>query len=444
MTTAAPTPERLRQSVAPFLEFFGGPFAQLNTEPDVANFAVGNPQEMPLSAYVEALQHHVVPLDKDWFAYKLSEPASQRTVAATLSARTGLDWDPRDVAMTNGGFAAIAVALRTLVQPGDEVLFVSPPWFFYEILILVAGGEPVRVKLEPPAFDLDVDRIAAAITPRTRVVLVNSPHNPTGRIFSRESLTALADALTDASARIGHPIWILSDEPYNRIVFDGRTAPSPAEVYPHTVITYSYGKQLLAPGMRIGYLAVPPTCPERAELRNAIFVQQIAAGYAWPNALLQHALADLETLTIDIGALQRRRDRLVPALREMGYEASMPEGTFYTMARSPIADDVAFAESWPATASSCCQARSSRSRAGSGSASPHRTTWSRPASPASRRPATRPDSPDEREDARSADASVEIWPEHVPRLIAPIGRSTFGVGGARGHLSCRGSADIPV
>ena len=344
MTTSIPSVERIRESVAPFLSFFGGPFDRLNREPDVANFAVGNPQEMPLAGYVEALQRHVEPQDKDWFAYKLSEPASQRTVAATLSARTGLDWDPDDVAMTNGGFAALAVALRTLVQPGDEVVFVSPPWFFYEILVLMAGGEPVRVKLEPPTFDLDVDRIAAAITPRTRVVLINSPHNPTGRIFSESSLASLAEAMTAASERVGHPIWILSDEPYNRIVFDGRTAPSPAAIYPHTVVTYSYGKQLLAPGMRIGFLSVPPTCPERQELREAIFVQQIGGGYQWPNALLQHALADIEHLTIDLDALQRRRDRLVPALREMGYEASMPEGTFYTMARSPIEDDVAFGD----------------------------------------------------------------------------------------------------
>jgi aspartate aminotransferase len=336
--------DRLRQSVAPFLSFFSGPFSKLNADPDIANFAVGNPQEMPLTAYVDALQHGAEPQDKDWFAYKLSEPASQRTVAATLTTRTGMRWDPQDVAMTNGGFAAIAVALRTLVEPADEVVFLSPPWFFYEILILAIGGEPVRIALEPPAFDLDVDRIVAAIGPRTRAVLVNSPHNPTGRVYTPETLTALADALTDASARIGHPVWILSDEPYNRIVFDGRSAHSPAEFYPHTVITYSYGKTLLAPGQRIGFLTVPPTLPERADLREEIFIQQIAAGYAFPNALLQHALADLEKLSIDIGALERRRNRLVPALREMGYDASMPEGTFYTMARSPIPDDAAFTE----------------------------------------------------------------------------------------------------
>jgi aspartate aminotransferase len=336
--------DRLRESARPFLTFFGGRFSQLNREPDVANFAVGNPQEMPLPEYVAALQQALVPQDKDWFAYKFSEPASQRTVADTLTRRTGMDWDPDDVAMTNGGFAAIAVALRTLVNPGDEVIFLSPPWFFYEMLILAAGGEPTRVTLDPPSFDLDVDRIAATIGPRTRAVLVNSPHNPSGRVYSAGDLQRLSEVLTDASARIGHPIWIVSDEPYNRIVFDGRTYTSPAQVYPHTLITYSYGKTLLAPGQRIGYLTVPPSLPERAEVRGEIYIQQLSGGFAFPNALLQHALADLEKLSIDINAIERRRDRLVPALRDIGYECTMPEGTFYAMARSPIDDDVAFSD----------------------------------------------------------------------------------------------------
>jgi aspartate aminotransferase len=348
MTTTAPTDRRarLRQSVAPFLAFFEGPFARLNQEADVANFAVGNPQEMPLPAYVDALRRHVAPQDKDWFAYKLSEEASQATVADTLTARTGLAWDPADVAMTNGGFAALAVTLRTLVDPGDEVVFLSPPWFFYEFLTLAAGGEPVRVRLDPPDFEPDLDRIRAAITARTRAVIVNSPHNPSGRIYGRELLAGLAAMLADESERIGHPIWIISDEPYNRIVFDGREYHSPAQHYPHTIVTYSYGKTLLAPGQRIGYLTVPPTlaAEERDALRQEVFMQQFATAYAFPNALLQHALADLEGLSIDIGALERRRDRLVPALRDMGYQASMPEGTFYTMARSPIDDDEAFAE----------------------------------------------------------------------------------------------------
>jgi aspartate aminotransferase len=335
---------RLRQSVEPFLSFFNGPFEQLNLQPDVANFAVGNPQEMPLPDYVAALRAHIEPRDKDWFAYKLSEPASQRTVAATLTRRTGMEWDPADVAMTNGGFAALATAIRTLVDPGDEVIFLSPPWFFYEMLILAAGGEPVRVTLEPPAFDLAVEGIEAALGPRTRAVIVNSPHNPSGRVYPTADLRRLAEVLEEASARIGHPIWIVSDEPYNRILFDGREYTSASQLYPHTIVTYSYGKTLLAPGQRIGFVTVPPTLPVRVELRDELFIQQFAGGYLFPNALLQHSLEELEKLSIDIGALERRRDRLVPALRDIGYEATMPEGTFYVMARSPIEDDVAFAD----------------------------------------------------------------------------------------------------
>jgi aspartate aminotransferase len=234
--------------------------------------------------------------------------------------------------------------MGALVEPGDEVIFLSPPWFFYEFMILAADGVPIRLHLVPPAFEPYMAEIAAAITPRTRAVIFNSPHNPSGRVYPMATLKALAATLTDASARIGHPIYLVSDEPYNRIVFDETTFHSPAEAYPYTVIAYSYGKQLLAPGMRIGYLTVPPTMPDREAFRQAVFVAQLATGYAFPNALLQHAIDDLEHLSIDIGAMQRRRDRLVGALREIGYETTMPEGTFYLMARAPIADDVAFCE----------------------------------------------------------------------------------------------------
>ncbi|MEO8228863.1 MAG: aminotransferase class I/II-fold pyridoxal phosphate-dependent enzyme [Chloroflexota bacterium] len=344
MATTLRKTDRLAATIVPFLSFFEGPFAKWNADPAIANFAVGNPQEMPLPGYVDALRAALTPQDKDWFAYKLSEPNAQAAVARGLTERTGLDWDPADIAMTNGGFAAIAVTLRAILEPGDEVVFLSPPWFFYELLIAAADGVPVRVRLEPPAFDLDVAAIEAAITPRTRAVLFNSPQNPTGRVYPIEALRALGAMLTRQSEDRDRPIILISDEPYNRIVFDGIQFHSPAEVYPNTLIDYSYGKTLLAPGMRIGYIAIPPTMPDREALRRAIFVTQLATGFAFPNALLQHAIEDLERLSIDIGALERRRDRLVPALRVMGYEASLPEGTFYVLARSPMPDDVAFAD----------------------------------------------------------------------------------------------------
>jgi aspartate aminotransferase len=342
MVTAVRHTDLLRQAMSPFLSFFSGPFSQLNDLPDVANFAVGNPQEMPLPQYVDAIRARLEPQDAHWFAYKTSEPNARATVAGSLSRTTGLDWDPLDVQMTNGGFAAIAVGIRTLLEPGDEAIFLSPPWFFYEALILGAGATPIRVKLEPPAFDINLAGIEDAITPHTRLVLLNSPHNPSGRVYTLDELRALAELLNGASARIGQPIYLFSDEPYRRIVFDGRTFHSPAEVYPRTVISYSYGKQLLAPGMRIGYLTWPPTMPDRAELRDDTFLYQTVSGFSFPNADLQHAIGDFEPMSIDIAHMQRRRDRVVSELRRMGYETTNPEGTFYIMVRSPIADDVAF------------------------------------------------------------------------------------------------------
>ncbi len=344
MATEVRSIDRLRASIATFLAFFNGPFAKLNANPDIANFAVGNPQDFPMPAYVEALRSNLEPRRRDWFAYKDSEPKSRIAVARGLTKRTGMDWDPADVAMTNGGFAALAVAMRALVEPGDEVIFLSPPWFFYEFMILAADGVPIRLRLAPPAFEPDLGAVAAAITSRTRAIIFNSPHNPSGRVYPLETLEALGATLTEASTRLGHPIYLISDEPYNRIIFDGRDFHSPAEAYPHTVITYSYGKQLLAPGQRIGYLTVPPTMPDREAFRETVFIAQLATGWAFPNALLQHSIEELETLSIDVAAMQRRRDRLVVALREIGYETTMPEGTFYVMARAPIADDVAFCD----------------------------------------------------------------------------------------------------
>lgn len=324
------------------MRFFNGAYATLEKDPETANFAVGNPQETAMPSYVDAVRRNLEPQDKDWFAYKQSEPEATRVVAATMSKLTGLDWDEADVNMTNGGFAAIAVSLRTVLEPGDEAIFLSPPWFFYEQLILASDATPVRVKLEMPDCRIDTSVIEPAITSRTKVVLLNTPHNPSGRVVSLDELKQLADLLTRKSREIGHPIYIVSDEPYRRIVFDGRDFHSPAEVYPATIVTYSYGKQLLAPGMRIGYFTWSPNMPDREKLRDDGFVTQLAAGYSFPNADLQHALPDIENQCISIPALEARREKLITAMRQTGYETTWPEGTFYVMARSPLADDEAF------------------------------------------------------------------------------------------------------
>jgi aspartate aminotransferase len=207
-------------------------------------------------------------------------------------------------------------------------------------MLAAADAAPVKVDLKPPRFDLDLEAIEAAIGPRTRLVIVNSPNNPTGRIYDRESLTALADVLERASARIGRRIFLLSDEPYRRIRFNGRDFPSPAAFYPWTLISYSYGKVLLAPGQRLGYLAICPSMPadDRQALRDAMFVAQMALGWCFPNAVMQYAIADLEGLSIDQSALASRRDIMMEALSSSGCDVLPPEGTFYLWCRWPRGD----------------------------------------------------------------------------------------------------------
>jgi len=332
-------------AAAPIFRFaVESPIVQKRGQPGICDFLFGDPHDLPTPAFAEALARWSVPQNKDWFAYKMSEPTAQKIVADTLRELRGLPFDPDDIFMTNGAFAALAVSIGALADPGDEIIFISPPWFFYEAMIVSHGVRPVRVKANPPAFDLDLDAIAAAITERTRAIIVNSPNNPTGRVYPPQTLVALARLLTEVSERIGRTIYLLSDESYSRIVFDGRDYPSPTAYYPNTFLLYTYGKTLLTPGQRIGYIALPPTMPHREDLRPALTASQLVTGYAFPNALLQHALPDLEKLSIDIEHLQEKRDRLLGALREMGYSVHMPEGTFYLLPRSPLADDWAFAD----------------------------------------------------------------------------------------------------
>jgi aspartate aminotransferase len=345
ISTADSRMDRMIESVAHVFDWFGdGAYQRHHLDPGIADFTFGNPQELPLPGLVDTLQRHAVPQDKDWFAYKFSEPAPRAVVAASLQARTGIPFRDEDIALTAGAFGGLGVTIRALCDVGDEVIFLSPPWFFYELMIASSGATPVRVRLTGPAFDLDPEAIAAAITPRTRAIIVNSPNNPTGRIYRAPELAALGRVLEDASARHGRPITLLSDEAYNRIVFDGIEFESAARHYGPTITIYTYGKTLLAPGQRIGYAALNPDFPDREAVNYRIFVQQLAAGWGFPNALLQHAMSDLESLSVDIGALQGRRDRMVPALRAMDYEVTNPEGTFYLMVRSPDPDDMAFTE----------------------------------------------------------------------------------------------------
>lgn len=312
--------------------------------PDVADLAFGNPQEMVIDGFPSALSAAIDPRDKSHYAYKFSEEESRQEVARYLTGWRGQRFQAEDIAMTPGAFGAIATALDTVVDVGDEVVYSDPPWFFYESMILSSGATPVSVPVRADDYDLDLDRIAEAITERTRMVIVNTPHNPTGRIYPTATLRGLAEVLNEASQRFGAPIFLLSDEPYSRLVFSHAEFVSPAEHYPHTMISYSYAKILLTPGQRIGWLALSPDMPGRESLRSDVFMAQVAGGWLFPSAVMQYSLPDLHRLSIDLAELERKRDLVVSGLHDAGYDLQTPQGTFYLWVRCPHPDDAAFAQ----------------------------------------------------------------------------------------------------
>jgi aspartate aminotransferase len=310
---------------------FASRYGERRKDPRIADFTFGNPQEMPLPGLVAAIREQAIPRNKDWYAYKTSEEAPQTFVAERLRQELDLPFEPPDIALTSGAFAAISVAFHLLLDAGDEAIYSEPAWFCYEPMLATANAVPRPVALKKPRFDLDLEAIERAIGPRTRLVIVNTPHNPTGRIYERGDFEALASCLERASTRIGRRIYLLSDEPYRRLRFDGRGFTSPAAIYPWTLISYSYGKVLLSPGQRLGYLAISPRMPhaERQALRDAVFATQMALGWCFPNAVMQYAVPQLEQLSIDVQALARRRDALTEALTKGGHAVLPPDGTFY-------------------------------------------------------------------------------------------------------------------
>ncbi|MFI5282300.1 MAG: aminotransferase class I/II-fold pyridoxal phosphate-dependent enzyme [Candidatus Dormibacterales bacterium] len=311
--------------------------------PEACDFLAGNPQEKAMPAYVDAVQRALVPDSASYYAYGPAWPPAVKAAAEALGGRLGLDLDVNDVFLTRGAGSGLVVLLHTLVDAGDQVMMMSPPWFFYESLVLAESAEPVKVPLKEDTFDLDLRAIENAITARTRAVIVNTPHNPSGRIYPEDQLRGLAEILKRASARNGRRIYLLSDEAYARILFDGREMITPARFYPATFMLHTYSKTLLAPSQRAGYMAMPPTMPAREELRMALMAGSMIAG-AIPDTAMQRALPELEKLIIDMPAIQRRRDRMVSELRRYGYSVESPEATFYLFPRCPIPDATEFCE----------------------------------------------------------------------------------------------------
>ena len=319
--------------------------AEIGAE-NVFNFSIGNPNVPAPETVTETLIRLLrdVPPEK-LHAYTPAPglPQVRRAVADDLNRRFGTTYSETDLYLTAGASAALAIACRATLLPGDEVVIFAPYFPEYPVFAEVCGAKPVFLKCRESDFQIDLEAFAEAVTERTKLVVVNSPSNPSGSVFSAETIDAMADILREKEAQYGHEIYILADEPYRELVFDADlTVPFIPNRYDDTIYCYSYSKTLSLPGERMGYLLVPPKCADSHDVYAAICGAARVMGNVNNPALFQYLLLGCADVTADLSVYKTNRDLLCAALREYGYEMAKPDGAFYLFVKALEDDDTAF------------------------------------------------------------------------------------------------------
>ncbi|MDY6850860.1 MAG: pyridoxal phosphate-dependent aminotransferase, partial [Thermodesulfobacteriota bacterium] len=310
---------------------------------NIYDFSLGNPDLEPPAEFKTVLRELVEDPTPGTHMYMPNAgfPEVRRQVADFAGQEYGLGFTADDIIMTVGAGAALNVALKTVLDPGDEVIVPRPYFMEYNFYVDNHNGV-IKIADTNPDFSLNLDKIAAEATDKTRAVLINSPNNPTGAVYPEENLRDLSRLLEDMSAKAGRPVILISDEPYRKIVYDGVTVPSVFAHYQYVVCATSYSKDLSLAGERIGFLAVHPEVPEKGALLGGLVLNNRILGYVNAPALMQRVVGRLQGRSVDISIYKKRRDMFVQGLREAGYELNVPQGAFYLFPRSPIEDDVAF------------------------------------------------------------------------------------------------------
>jgi len=310
----------------------------------VSDFSLGNPDVDPPEQVRKILAEIVAaPLPrKHGYMPNAGYTEVREQVAAYVSTEQGVRLSRDQVVMSCGAGGALNAALKTILNPGDEVIASVPCFMEYGFYADNHGGKLVLAP-SAPGFDLDVAAIEARIGPRTAALLVNSPNNPTGRIYPEKTLRELSDMLLCASRKHGRAIYILSDEPYRKLAYDGAVVPSILGLYPHSIVATSYSKDLSLPGERIGYIAVNPGADDAARLVDGIILCTRILGFVNAPALMQRLVGRLQGASVDVEIYRKKRDLFCDALTRMGYELTKPQGAFYLFPRAPGGDDAAFA-----------------------------------------------------------------------------------------------------
>jgi len=323
----------------------GAELKKLHGEDRVYDFSLGNP-DLPSPPVVGECLAEMATRAQEPFAFgympNAGYPHVREALAVQVSKEQGMAFTGEDIMLTCGAAGGINAFFRAVLAPGDEVLCPRPYFVEYGFYVGNHGGRLVTAPTRLPSFDLDVPAMLAAVTERTRVVMLNSPNNPTGRIYTEATLKELARGLTALNAKRAKPILILADEPYRFLAYGGAKVPSLPAIYPYTVVASSFSKNLSLAGERIGYVALCPAMPGKQELMAGIVFANRILGYVNAPAIGQAILLKALGSQVDAGVYADRREAMAKVLSAAGYDFHLPEGAFYFFPKAPGGDDVAF------------------------------------------------------------------------------------------------------
>jgi len=317
---------------------------KLYGENKVFDLSLGNPDLPPPPKVKEALQKFVENYDPALHRYMPNAgfPFVREIMAKKISQEQGINLSANEIIMTCGAAGALNIIFKTLLDPGDEVLFPMPYFVEYFFYVENHGGKPVPVPTKED-FSLDLSAFERLITPKTKAVLINSPNNPTGQIYTEEELKGLAELLKKKSENFGRLIYLISDEPYRNLVFDGEKVPSIFHFYKESFIAYSFSKELSLAGERIGFVVVHPEISEKEKILDGLILSNRILGFVNAPALSQRIVAECAFEKVAVEIYQRRRDILCEILKEGGLEFVKPKGSFFIFPKVPI-DDLKFCE----------------------------------------------------------------------------------------------------
>ena len=327
----------------------GKKMAEIYGAKNVYDFSLGNPNMPPPPEVTEELTD-ILKWEKPTFIHSYMNNAGyedvRETIAKAVNKKFNTQFEGKNIIMTVGAAGGLNVVLKTLLDPGDEVVVFAPYFGEYRVYVSTFGGNLVVVPPHIPGFQPDLKAFEKAVTARTKAVIVNSPNNPTGVVYSEDTIIKMAEILNNAQNMFKTDIYLISDEPYRELVYDGAVVPYIPKYYDNTIVGYSYSKSLSLPGERIGYIVIPDEIAGFEELSDGLTTANRILGYVNAPSLMQRAVARCENLDIktDMTGYNKNREALYHGLLAAGYDCVKPQGAFYLFVKSPIENDAEFCE----------------------------------------------------------------------------------------------------